>query len=214
MKLENSRKEHLSQIADCHIACFPNSLATKLGKKYVTKTLDWFLQTPNRFLFHIIEENKVVGYCGGFVPTKIGDGSSSGMLQHAFNEAVKGLLTKPWLLLHTEVSAHYPFIYRNIKRKLTGKIIPAPVNTKEADVFKPYVGLVVIGVLPQKRGTGIAQELLKEFENKSRHLQQTELILSVRKDNGRALKAYNNYGWFIKEEHDKTFVLQKIIDKA
>jgi ribosomal protein S18 acetylase RimI-like enzyme len=193
------------------MACFPSSLATKLGKKYVSKTLDWFLSKPNRFLFHIEEEGKVIGYCGGFIPSKPGDGSSSGMLQHAFNEAVKGLVVKPWLLFHKEVVTYYPFIWRNIKRKFTGKVVPAPTTSKNVTPFKTYVGLVVIGVLPSKRGTGVAQQLMAEFENKSRQLHQNELVLSVKKDNNRAIKAYNNYGWNIKEEHQKTYVLQKTI---
>jgi GNAT superfamily N-acetyltransferase len=177
----------------------------------VIKTLEWFLQSPNRFLFHIVDNEQIIGYCGGFIPSKPGDGSSSGMLQYAFSEAVKGLVSKPWLLLHSEVRPHYPFIWRNIKRKFTGKITPAPTISNTITPFRPYVGLVVIGVLPEKRGTGIAQKLMAEFENKSRQLQQNELILSVRKDNSRAIKAYNNYGWNIKEEHEKTYVLQKMI---
>ncbi|HEX8334603.1 MAG TPA: GNAT family N-acetyltransferase [Segetibacter sp.] len=193
------------------MSCFPASLATKLGKKYVFKTLDWFLSSPQRFLFHIEEDNKVIGYCGGFIPSKPGDGSSSGMLQHAFNEAVKGLILKPWLLFHNEVVPHYPFIWRNIKRKLTGRITPAQTATKKTVPFKQYVGLVVIGVLPSKRGTGVAQQLMAEFENKSRQLNHNELVLSVKKDNNRAIKAYNNYGWNIREEHQNTYVLQKTI---
>jgi ribosomal protein S18 acetylase RimI-like enzyme len=193
------------------MSCFPSSLATKLGKSYVAKTLDWFLSNPQRFLFHVEADGKIVGYCGGFVPSKPGDGSSSGMLQHAFSEAVKGLIFKPWLLLHNEVAPHYPFIWRNIKRKVTGKMTPAPSAFKKVTPFKQYVGLVVIGVLPSKRGTGIAQKLLAEFENKSRQLHQNELVLSVKKDNSRAIKAYNNYGWNIKEEHKQTYVLHKII---
>jgi GNAT superfamily N-acetyltransferase len=193
------------------MSCFPSSLATKLGKKYVQKTLDWFLSSQQRFLFHIEDEGKVIGYCGGFVPSKPGDGSSSGMLQHAFSEAVKGLIFKPWLLFHNEVVPHYPFIWRNIRSKITRRMIPAKPASTTSSVFRRYVGLVVIGVLPSKRGSGIAQRLFAEFENKSRQLHQNELILSVKKDNSRAIKAYHNYGWSIKEEHNKTYVLHKMI---
>lgn len=209
MKSENSRKEHLPEIADCHISCFPGSLATKLGKAYVVKTLDWFLQSSQRFLFHILVDGKIVGYCGGFVPSKPGDGSSSGMLQHAFTQAVKGLLLQPWLAFHPEVVPHYPFLWRNIKRKFTGKVTPAP--TASPVVFKPYVGLVVIGVNVAYRGKGVSQQLMAEFESKSRGLHQHELILSVKKNNARAIGAYKKFGWQIKEEHDKTFVLQKLL---
>ncbi len=90
--------------------------------------------------------------------------------------------------------------------------MPAVNNLKKDEPFKQYAGLVVIGVSPENRGSGVAQKLMAEFENKSRNLHQTELVLSVKKDNSRAIKAYNNYGWTIREEHDKTFVLHKLID--
>jgi ribosomal protein S18 acetylase RimI-like enzyme len=186
-------------------------LATRLGKCYVTKTLDWFLHNPNRFLFHIEEDNKVVGYCGGFIPAKIGDGSSSGMLQHAFNEAIKGIVLRPWLLFHAEVVAQYPFLWRNIKRKVTGKVVPAATPTNRSGTYKQYVGLVVIGVRPENRGAGIAQLLMEEFEKKSLEHQQHYLVLSVKKDNLRAIKAYHNFGWSIKEEAAGTYVLHKTI---
>jgi GNAT superfamily N-acetyltransferase len=200
----------LPSLAACHIACFPNSLATRLGKKYVQKTLEWFLVNPNRFLFHIMIEGQVAGYCGGFVPLKAGDGSSSGMLQHAFKEAVKGIATKPLLMFHPEVRPYYPFLWMNIKRRFTGKAKPF----KPEDAHKPFkrfVGLVVIGVHPNYRGTGIAQRLMATFEEKVKEHNQNELVLSVKKDNGRAIKAYKNFGWQVKEEHLKTYVMNKYI---
>jgi ribosomal protein S18 acetylase RimI-like enzyme len=192
------------------MACFPLSLATKLGKNYVQKSLEWFLVNPNRFLFHITENGKVAGYCGGFKPVKPGDGSSSGMLQHAFSEAIKGIIFKPWLLFHAEVANHYPFLWLNIKRKITGKAKPIKPVAKDKP-FKQFVGLVVIGVHPDFRGTGIAQALMTEFEKRVRSLEQNELVLSVKKDNTRAIKAYSNFGWQIKEEQAQTYVMNKFI---
>ena len=189
--------------------CFPESLATKLGLAYVEKTFDWYLVHANRFLFHIEIDNVVVGYCGGFVPSKPGDGSSSGTLQHAFNEALKGLVKKPWLLFHAEVKPHYPFLWRNIKRRITGKIKPAVALAKNAKPFEPYCGLVVIGVLPSHRGHGIAQQLMDEFEARAKALHQTRCKLSVKKNNLGALNAYKKQGWYIGEEQPVTYVMEK-----
>jgi GNAT superfamily N-acetyltransferase len=210
LPIDSTVKELLPQVADCHIACFPSSLATRLGKSYVTKTLEWFLINENRFLFHVTVDGKIVGYCGGFIPSKTGDGSSSGMLQHAFGKAVSGIARKPWLIVHPEVRQHYPFIWRNIKRKLTGKLQPTPV-VGSIQPFKPYVGLVVIAVHPAHRGTGIAQQLMTEFEDRARAYEQHELHLSVKKNNERAIAAYKNFGWNIVEEQNKTFVMNKHI---
>ena len=114
------------------MACFPNSFNTKLGKKFVAKTLQWFLASDKRFLFHVTINNEVVGFCGGFAPQFYGDGSSSGMLQYAFKEAVFGIFKKPWLIFNKELTAYYPFIIRNIKKKLgllkNNAAVPKPEN--------------------------------------------------------------------------------------
>ena len=199
----------MPDIASCHASCFPKSLATKLGSTYVQKTLEWFLDNPNRFLFHIVRDKKVIGYCGGFIPVKPGDGSSSGMLQYAFKEAIRGIMTKPFLLFHPEVVQNYPFLWMNIKRKLTGRT--KPFKPTEPKLFKPYVGLVVIGVHPGFQGKGLAKLLMDEFENRSRQFKQAEMVLSVKKDNTKAIRAYSKSGWTIREENEKTFVLHKHI---
>lgn len=210
LAIASTSKALLPEVARCHMQCFPGSLATKLGAAYVQKTLEWFLVNENRFLYHVVDNEKVVGYCGGFTPLKIGDGSSSGMLQHAFAEAVKGIATKPWLIVHPEVRQHYPFIWRNIKRRLTGKMQPAPTKVSNKP-FSSYVGLVVIGVDPAYRGKGIAQQLMAEFERRVHARHQHEIFLSVKKNNGRAIKAYQNFGWNIVEEQQQTFVMKKVI---
>lgn len=193
--------------------CFPDSLATKLGFAYVQKTFDWYLVNLNRFLFHVEIDGKVVGYCGGFIPLKPGDGSSSGTLQHAFNHAIKGLLKKPWLLFHAEVKPHYPFLWRNILRKVTGKMKPAPSPSSGiGKPFQQYCGLVVIGVLPGYRGQGIAQQLMEEFEQRAIGLKQFLCKLSVKKNNQPALKAYKKQGWLIGEEQAVTYVMEKKLE--
>ena len=208
--VENSSNQALPDIATCHIACFPQSLSTRLGKKYVQKSLEWFLINPNRFLFHVSFNGKVMGYCGGFVPVKVGDGSSSGMLQHGFKQAVFGLIKNPLLLFHQEVRPYYPFMWLNIKRKITGKAIPISF-VDPSKPFEPKVGLVVIGVHPDSRGSGIVQLLMKEFENRTKVFNQHEMVLSVKKNNTRAVKAYMNNGWEVKGEKKGILSMHKII---
>ena len=52
---------------------------------------------------------------------------------------------------------------------------------------------------------------MAQFETRARQFNQNELVLSVKKDNERAIKAYSNFGWNTKEEHEKTFVMHKFI---
>jgi len=198
----------ISSIAKCHILCFPDSLSGKLGLAYVKKTFEWFLVDDKRFLFHIELKGEVIGYCGGFVSKGIGDGSSSGMLQHAFKEAVIGILKRPWLAFNSEVRAVYPFVFKNIKRKFSFKKNNLFVQPEGGS--NKLSGLVVIGVHPQHRGTGVYNELMQHFFEESKRLGAFGSKLSVKKDNARGIGAYKKLGWEIDEQHSKTFVLKKI----
>lgn len=207
-QIVQSGKSDITSIARCHNECFKNSLSSQLGLAYIKKTFEWFFDKDNRFLFHVVVNGKVAGYCGGFIPQYIGDGSTSGMMQYAMPQAITGALLHPWLLLHKDVRAMYPLIFKNIKRRLFKKQVAAkpvePVKT-----FDKRVGLVVIGVLPQQRGTGIFQALMREFENKARSYNIHKLVLTVRKNNARAIRAYTKQGWFTVNEHLQTLELCK-----
>jgi GNAT superfamily N-acetyltransferase len=209
-QLYNSQLNHIASIAECHMACFPDSLAGKLGLKYVKKMLEWFLVDNSRFLFHIELDGQVIGYCGGFVSKGVGDGSSSGMLQHAFTEAILGVAKKPWLVLHKEVRPMYPFIFRNIKRRLFGKTNNPATTVIENKERQKLSGLVVIGVHPQHRGTGIYNELMEEFFVQSKRLNAIGSKLSVKKNNARGIAAYTKFGWQVDEEHATMLVLKKM----
>ncbi len=204
-----SKTMNLESIAQCQIDCFPNSFNTKLGKKFVAKSLLWFLTKENRFLYHIENEGKVVGFCGGFVPQYYGDGSSSGMLQQAFKEACFGVLKKPWLLFNPELKKHYALIYRNILKKIKLRKSIAAVKMPENFVLQPYASLVVIGVHPSSRGTGVFEQLMNEFEIMAKKMNVNICRLSVKKDNERAIAAYKKMDWSIEEEMNDTYKMIK-----
>lgn len=210
-ELCNSNQADVKEIAICHKACFPNSLSGKLGLAYIEKTFEWFLVDDHRFLFHIKQNNEVIGYCGGFVSKGIGDGSSSGMLQHAFNQAVMGIIKKPWLIFHEEVRALYPFIFKNIKRKIfpLKNVVQQTTSEKIKEDVTKYSGLVVIGVHPNFRGTGVFDKLMEHFFEESRKRNLLGCKLSVRKENARGIGAYKKFNWYVEQENEQTFVLKR-----
>lgn len=211
LNIINSTLTKIDVIAQCQIECFPNSFNSKLGQVFVGKTLTWFLKDNNKFLYHIEENGKVVGFCGGFVPQFYGDGSSSGMLQQGFKEAVIGVLKRPWLFFNKEMIAYYPFIIRNIKKKLGLRKTTAAAPKPENFEFKKGAGLVVIGVHPAFRGKGVFEQLMIEFERKSSERNLTECFLSVRSDNARAIAAYKKMGWFVYKEEPTALYMKKVI---
>lgn len=161
--------------------------------------LEWYLSSDDTFLFYVHSAGVIVGYCGGLIKRNGKSiGSASGMAQYSFNEAVKAFFRKPWLLMHAEVRKKYSFILKNIKRKVM-KMVGAHTETNKsiqaADSFQSYVALVVIGVKSEFQGRGVGSMLLKEFEKKAFILSIPKMLLTVRSDNGKAIRSYERNGW-------------------
>jgi GNAT superfamily N-acetyltransferase len=202
----------IEQVISCYRTCFPNSFSVRLGGSYIRKMFEWYLAADNRYLLHVCEEHNVIGFCGGFLPRYFGDGSTSGMLQFAMREAVIGVLKKPWLLLHPEIVRMYPLLFRNVRRKIIGAGNQTNVKSQESTPpNKQRAGLVVIGVLPEYRGKGIFELLMKKFEEEAVARGAEELDLSVKKDNTRAVKAYQRSGWKILKDDKQNYVMQKLL---
>ncbi len=208
--LRKSSKPDVEKIANCQLACFENSFSTKLGQSYTAKSLHWFLGGENRFLFHVEEGEKVVGFCGGFISQRPGDGSTSGLMQYAMWEAAIGMIRKPGLFFSKELQAFYPLIFKNIYRKINpGKKTDSTVK-KYSDEEKK-AGLVVIGVDPQFRGKGVFDMLMNAFEEESKNRKILKMALSVKPANARAIAAYQKAGWQKEKETDTSVDMYKIV---
>jgi len=193
------------------MASFPDSFGTKLGFNYTKKSLEWFLAGDNRFLFHIADEDRVMGYCGGFQSTALGDGSTSGMMQYAMKEAAVGMIKKPWLFFNKDVLRFYPLIIKNIFKKIAGKKKKAIAVNKISNKIN-VIGLVVIGVHPDNRGKGCFELLMQHFEEICKQLNASKMILSVKASNTRAIKAYRKAGWSTGMQTIKAIEMYKMID--
>lgn len=200
--------QQLPEVAICHMDSFPDSFGTKLGTVYTQKSLEWFLAGKNRFLFHVTDGDRVIGYCGGFQSTGMGDGSTSGMMQYAMKEAAMGMFKKPWLFFHKDVIRFYPLIIKNIWRKITGsqqKPVIGSADNKRVN----STGLVVIGVHPADRGKGCFELLMCHFEKECRQRNTAMMTLSVKSSNLRALGAYKKAGWLIATEKEASIEMYK-----
>ncbi|WP_207632773.1 GNAT family N-acetyltransferase [Foetidibacter luteolus] len=174
--------------------------------------MDWFLSGHNRFLFHITCNGLVVGYCGGFVSEYVGDGSTSGMMRHAMRQAVIGGIRKPWLIFDKNLRHFYPLVVKNFfraaglpRKKKLPAIQSIPAGEKKA-------GLVVIGVHPSHRGTPVFSLLMAEFEKQAAQRNIHKLVLTVKKDNLRAVNAYKKQHWFISVEKEDSLQMMKDIN--
>lgn len=210
-KIKYATSINLTQIARCHIAAFPESLSSKLGVSFVSHMFTWYLSGANKFLFYVEDQQKVLGYCGGYVVDGTDSyGASSGMMQSGFSAALKALAFRPWLLLHPELLKRYQFIFINLLRK-TGLKREAPLAQQLPELKNEPLtaGLVVIGVLPNLQQKGLGTLLQQEFERKAKEMGAEQLQLSVRTQNERAIRSYQKNGYHISEETTTSYIMIK-----
>ena len=199
MIIKNTSTEDIRSVALCHRKAFPDSLSSKLGTSYCMKMLAWYIEDERGDLFHLEENFRVIGYCGGIkhsIPGK--HGSATSVTQYTFKTIVYSFLKKPWLIFHPEIRSRLPFIIKNIALKIKPVKPPKPVPpSNNSQDFMPSMGLVVIGVDPVYQGKGFGSVLLKEFEKRARETGFRRINLSVKKDNEQAITAYKKNGWSI-----------------
>lgn len=212
MQIKSASFTDLEQLAICHISAFPHSLSSKLGRRYVMKMLEWYLSTDDTFLFYLEREGEIVGYCGGLVKTGAKRmGSASGMAQHSFMEGINAFLRRPWLFLHPEMRSKYRFIIKNVWfkfKKVIGIKLSSPIL---ATPFEPYAALIVIGVRLDFQGKGYGSKLLGEFEKRIMSLGLNKILLTVRSDNYKAIRAYETNGWQKIETKSNSTTMTKLI---
>jgi ribosomal protein S18 acetylase RimI-like enzyme len=209
MEIKQASPVDLKVIAVCHRSAFPYSLTSKMGVKYLEKIFSWYLSTDKAFLFFLKENDQIVGYAGGIiVDGTLAHGSASSMTQHTFNDAVKALMFRPWLLLHRDFVTRYGLFTRNIVTRLRNKFRKVEIRSAVAPK-EPHVGLVVIGVDPAFQGKGYGSQLLQEFERVSKNLGFDKMMLTVRSDNSNAIKSYERNGWSISKVEGVSTSMEK-----
>ena len=192
-----TKSKDLINIVKCHKSAFPNALSSKMGNTFISKMMEWYIESDRGVLFHVENKNKeIIGYCGGIITKQKGlHGAVTSISQYSFNTLLISYLKKPWLIFHPENIKKIPYIRRNIFIKL-GLNKPEKIN-KNND-FIPFMGLVVIGLRKDNQGKGIGGILLNEFENRAKIINEVKKIsLSVKPQNTNAIKAYSKKGWKI-----------------
>jgi len=211
MKLKTPSMDDLSKIAECRYIVFPDSITSKLGKRYLKKIFEMFIISPHNFVFYIEENKKCVGYCSGSMDTLeiTALGSTSSMVHYAFWEGSRSLMLKPWLIFNKSIIKQFPFIMRKIfervKKIFCGKYyVIDKINNSIKTVW-----IVDIGVHPEYRRLGIGSELLVEFDNRVKNFGILRGGLSVDKSNLGAIKTYKKHGWEITQVRPSSFVMTK-----
>lgn len=212
--------QDISGIIAVHQRAFPDSLSTKLGKRYLAIFYDWFVSSTSAICFIAVKEGVVIGFVAG---DQNGQyyyyhfyGSRYASLRRA---ALFGVIKNPLAVfsLRRALSMIYPIIKRILseflffKRQNTNQERPRP----EKDAPQINASLISIAVAPDTMGTKVATQLLNAFVYEATKRKRPFIQLTVNKENRRAIRFYEREGWIRSEnEAGKSlqYTLQLLID--
>ena len=211
MNCITTKSKDLINIVKCHKSAFPNALSSQMGTPFILKMMEWYVTSKRGILFHIENKNnEIIGYCGGIITKQNGlHGALTSISQYAFNTFALSYLFRPWLIFHPENLRRITHIKKNILIKLG---LHKTLDTINKDEFRPFMGLIVIGLKKEYQGKGIGSLLLNEFENRAKNNIDIEKIsLSVKPENINAIKAYSKNGWEIANQTKTSIQMHKLI---
>ena len=178
---------HLHSMAQCHIMAFPGRFMTEMGFRWLCALYRFFINHHEGICQVAVEGGgKVVGFAVGGEPDVREQFLRGAMLRYPHIIFWK-FLTKGMVR-----SALLAELFRKLGLKR---------SDASSEEVKPQEGggacgnLLSICVLPDRRGTGIANRLIESFQNACIARKYERLELYVVSENTRAIAFYKKHGW-------------------
>lgn len=176
----------LPEIVSIHMAAFPESALTKLGKAAVHRYYEWQFTGPHELtVLGAFMEKQLVGFCFGGTF----HGAMSGFLQKNRAFLMGRVFTHPWLVLN-------PLFRDRILKGLKG--LPKSKIVKPSRASHPgfrWFGILAIAVEPQHQGLGVGRLLMSRAEETAKGLSFDEMRLTVQPHNQKTVDFYERLRW-------------------
>lgn len=177
----------LEKVAKIHLAAFPKSALTHLGKEAVRRYYDWQLTGPHDCLAigAFDEQGRMLGFCFGGVFR----GSLSGFVSKNQRFLVFQVLKRPWLILVN------PIFRDRIRLGLRVGKSKTPQTHWDRKTAAKSFGILSIAVNPAAQGQGIGRQLMDYSELYARSNGFIRMNLTVAPENKQAIRFYEYNGW-------------------
>ncbi len=183
--------EDLARVVAIHVAAFPTSVLTRLGREAVRRYYEWQLLGPHDvYAIGAFSEEAMVGYCFA----GIFRGAISGYVRKNRVFLLGRLIARPWVLLSADVRSRVPLGVGalRMRRRRSGE-----QNVKRPR--SPSYGILAIAVDPAQGRTGVGRRLMTAVEERARSGGFEQLHLTVAVQNSTAIRFYEKLGW-VREE--------------
>ncbi|NLE57010.1 MAG: GNAT family N-acetyltransferase [Planctomycetes bacterium] len=201
----------VSGAARLHARCFPGYFLTHLGPTFLRRFYAEFCHYSYGLVARRVTDGKIVGLVAGWTSSRL----------HCRRFYRRNLpLLLPLVLYRFVID---PVIRRqvgtrmwHVKCALTSALPvmrrrkPQVVTGKEPDQLS-RAGLLSIAVDPDYQGTGLAGELMREFEDLLRAAGHQAVRLSVFAENERAIAFYRKSGWELVRSSTSSWSFEKTL---
>lgn len=194
-----AKEADLAEIADVHRECFPEYFISSLGQKLIISYYHEYLKEDA--IFVVAKDGlNVIGFCMGYMT---GSRAREKFLEHNF---MRLCLRLCWLCVSLNILAI---------TKCWNFVIGQLTKNRIASLAVLADGhLLSICAKSEYRGSGIAEELVKQFEEKLITKDIKDYVLSVYTKNSRAVKFYEHCGMIIVSNNNGEYKLYKKVDNG
>lgn len=181
--IRQAKLSDLENIAQVHAKCFPDSFSTTIGKRLLAKFYyEYVSEIPELFLVSE-DDNNINGFCMGYYMEN----------NHYMKSFVKHNLISVIFVMLFRLITGDKRAWKKLSRSTPDYVI---LNHEYDDVPKEMrIDLLSICVLQEFRGTGIANDLICEYERVIKTLDRKLCVLSVDSNNSRGIHFYEKHGF-------------------
>ncbi|QWD06055.1 GNAT family N-acetyltransferase [Polynucleobacter paneuropaeus] len=175
-----AREQDIPEVAKVHLIAFPHFFLSTLGFKFLCVMYRAFMYSPKN-IFIVAEKNGVI------------QGFATGLMSSSGSDFQVALRFYPQFIyaLSTVFFSQPLVIFKRIIYRLKS-------NSFKFEVNKSQVILRSFGIRPEYRGSGIANDLIKEFEAQAVRRGIVSIALTTdARDNERAIAFYSKNGFKI-----------------
>lgn len=187
------QEQHLRSLARAHAACFPGFFLANLGEDFLESYYENYLTSDYGFGAVAVDGlGSVTAFAVGVTHL---DGQDSALLRRHFGKVFRAI-ARQWFTNASLRKQVYERVGRlsRVFRRTVSRDLPAAASTKEA---VPYVVLTSLGVLPEGRGSGLAEQVIEKFEELAARRGYTAMRAATSIDNHRAKAFYEKNGWVV-----------------
>lgn len=201
-QIRKIQKSDIGDIAQIHMACFQETLLTKLGKNFLEKYYMYYIEdNPDTSYVYKDEHGKTTAFVIGIM-------NGNATRNRFFKKNLLMCMSSVFLVL---IKYRLNFIKQAIP-KIKGAFNP-PKEDFRAQIGSKG-GILSIAVLEGHRGKNVAGQLVAKFEEAYFAKGERVYNLGVKKDNIRAIKFYEKVGLkFGASESETIDIYYKRLDK-